>query len=219
MQETIIVTGSNGQLGQSIVTQLLEEGYKVIGIDKKHSSLDTSGYSKFEVDITNEKEISVFFDGLKNDKNIVGLINNAGIAVFSAFEERTYSEIKFVMDVNIAAVILMTQNFMKTFGDYPTSKRVVNIGSIYGKVAPDLTIYGDTPRVSSEIYGMTKAAVINFTQYLASYYRGTNARFNCVSPGGIEANQGDFFKRNYSLKVPLGRMADVSEIAAVICFF
>ena len=35
--------------------------------------------------------------------------------------------------------------------------------------------------MSSEIYGMTKAAIINFTKYLASAYAGCNARFNCVS--------------------------------------
>jgi NAD(P)-dependent dehydrogenase (short-subunit alcohol dehydrogenase family) len=72
--------------------------------------------------------------------------------------------------------------------------------------------------MSSEIYGMTKAAIINFTKYLASFYKDSNARFNCVSPGGIEFNQGPEFKKKYSAKVPLGRMADVKEISEVICF-
>ena len=35
---------------------------------------------------------------------------------------------------------------------------VVNIASIYGLCAPDQKLYEDTPRNSSEIYGMTKAA-------------------------------------------------------------
>lgn len=218
MTETIIVTGSNGQLGQAVVSKLLNQGYKVIGIDKEHSTPKTYGYDQIEMDITKIEEISNFFDALSDNRNIVGLVNNAGVAVFSPFEQRTDIEIKSVVDVNITAVILMTQAFMKSLGDSSPDKRVVNIGSIYGMVAPDLTIYGDTPRVSSEIYGMTKAAIINFTQYLASYYRGHNARFNCVSPGGIEANQGDFFKNNYRKKVPLGRMADAHEVAEVICF-
>jgi NAD(P)-dependent dehydrogenase (short-subunit alcohol dehydrogenase family) len=122
------------------------------------------------------------------------------------------------MDVNIAGTILMTKNFMKAKKGSSLPIRVVNLGSIYGEVAPDLSIYGDTPRMSSEIYGMTKAAIINFTKYLASFYKDSNARFNCVSPGGIEFNQGPEFKKKYSAKVPLGRMADVKEISEVICF-
>jgi NAD(P)-dependent dehydrogenase (short-subunit alcohol dehydrogenase family) len=122
------------------------------------------------------------------------------------------------MDVNIAGTILMTKNFMKINKHSQIPLRVVNLGSIYGEVAPDLSIYGDTPRMSSEVYGMTKAAVINFTKYLASFYKGTNARFNCVSPGGIEFNQGPEFKKKYSAKVPLKRMAKPDEISEVICF-
>jgi NAD(P)-dependent dehydrogenase (short-subunit alcohol dehydrogenase family) len=65
---------------------------------------------------------------------------------------------------------------------------------------------------------MTKAAIINFTKYLASVYQGENARFNCVSPGGIEFQQGSEFKKKYAARVPLGKMADEKEIAEVICF-
>ena len=218
MGKRVILTGSNGQLGKSLTSILLQEGYKVIGLDQNHDDEEVYNYFKFYVDITKEKEVAQFFQKIEYKEEVVGLVNNAGIAVFSPFEDRTYTEIKSVMDVNIAGTILMTKSFMKTLREYPCQKRVVNLGSIYGGFAPDLSIYGDTPRMSSEIYGMTKAAIINFTQYLASHYRGVNATFNCVSPGGIESNQGDFFKRNYAAKVPLGRMANVSEIANVISF-
>lgn len=218
MKNRVVLTGSNGQLGKSLTAILLREGYQVIGIDQHHDDDHVADYIRFRVDITKEEEVAQFFEMMEGKENVVGLVNNAGIAVFSPFEDRTYAEIKSVMDVNIAGTVLMTKYFMKTLQEYSGRKRVVNLGSIYGAVAPDLTIYGDTPRMSSEIYGMTKAAVINFTQYLASYYRGVNATFNCVSPGGIESSQGTFFKRSYSNKVPLGRMASVSEISEVISF-
>ena len=222
MKEKIIVTGSNGQLGTALVIMLVELGYQVIGLDCTHThnhSVDTlAHYKKFNLDITDETAVKEFFDDIADDELVTGLVNNAGTAVFTPFENRTYNEIKTVLDVNIIANIFVTQNFMR-IGDANTyQKRVVNIGSIYGHVAPDLSIYDDTPRMSSEIYGMTKAAVINFTQYLASYYKGINARFNCVSPGGIEFTQGPRFKSNYRKKVPMDRMANVTEIADVICF-
>ena len=218
MKEKIIVTGSNGQLGVALVSMLLKLGYEVIGIDVEHSNIDIFGYKKIDLDITNESSVKRAFDKMLDDDQIVGLVNNAGSAVFSPFEDRTYAEIKKVIDVNIAGTILMTKNFMRVSSNENIEKRIVNLGSIYGHVAPDFTIYGDTPRMSSEVYGMTKAAIINFTQYLASYYKGHNARFNCVSPGGINSTQGLFFKNSYSEKVPLKRMAEVEEVAEVICF-
>ena len=218
MKEKIIVTGSNGQLGTTLVTMLIDLGYVVIGLDRTHSEASLANYVKIDLDITDEIAVKEFFDGIADDELIAGLVNNAGTAVFTPFADRTYNEIKSVLDVNIVAPIFITQQFMRISKENRCQKRVVNIGSIYGHVAPDLTIYGDTPRMSSEIYGMTKAAIINFTQYLASYYKGVNARFNCVSPGGIESSQGPEFKGNYRKKVPMNRMADVAEIAEVICF-
>ena len=220
MKEKIIVTGSNGQLGKTLVYMLLDYGYEIIGIDLEHDTdqKEIPGYSQITLDISNEKSVEAFFKSLDGEDLITGLVNNAGIAVFTSLEDRSYEEIKSVMDVNIAGTILMTKNFMKARKGSSLPTRVVNLGSIYGEVAPDLSIYGDTPRMSSEIYGMTKAAIINFTKYLASFYKDSNARFNCVSPGGIEFNQGAEFKKKYSAKVPLGRMADVKEISEVICF-
>ena len=218
LKEKIIVTGSNGQLGTALVTMLIDYGYVVIGLDCTHSEATLANYIKVNLDITDEIAVKEFFESIVDDELIVGLVNNAGTAVFTPFADRTYSEIKSVLDVNIVATIFITQQFMRIDEEKKRQKRVVNIGSIYGHVAPDLTIYGDTPRMSSEIYGMTKAAIINFTQYLASYYRGENARFNCVSPGGIDSSQGPNFKGNYRKKVPMNRMADVEEIAEVICF-
>lgn len=220
MKEKIIVTGSNGQLGKCLVYMLLDYGYEVIGIDIEHSeeSQEIEGYSFYTLDIKNEDSIESFFSSLAEIESIVGLVNNAATAVFTPFKNRSYEEIKFVMDVNLAGTIMMTKNFMNITESSIHPIRVVNIGSIYGEVAPDLSIYGDTPRMSSEIYGMTKAAIINFTKYLASVYAGGNARFNCVSPGGIEFQQGPEFKKKYAARVPLGKMAKETEIAEVICF-
>ena len=220
MKEKIIVTGSNGQLGRALIDMLIEQKYEVIGIDIDYEDKEeaVSGISKIPLDITCEESVENFFSNFNVSSAPVGLINNAGIAVFSDFEERTYEEIKSVLDVNIFGTINMTKNFMKLNRKSKFPLRVVNLGSIYGEIAPDLNIYGDTPRMSSEIYGMSKAAIINFTKYLASKYKDTNARFNCVSPGGISFNQGPKFIEKYSAKVPLNRMAEVGEIAEVICF-
>ena len=47
-------------------------------------------------------------------------------------------------------------------------------------------------------YAAIKAGVIHMTRYFARYARGTAVRVNCLSPGGIEAQQPESFLRAYA---------------------
>lgn len=219
MRKATIVTGANGQLGRAIINKLISLNKYVIAVDLNFDGFEeNSNVTIYPLDITDEYKVGEFYSSISLNYDLVGLVNNAGVAVFTTFEDRTIDDLKYVFNVNIIGSILMVRSFMKRVHGSEGFKSVVNIASIYGAVAPDLTIYGDTPRMSSEIYGITKAGIINFTQYLASYYRNSGVIFNCVSPGGIERNQGDNFKRLYAKKVPLNRMAKDYEVAEVIAF-
>jgi len=216
----VIVTGVNGQIGSKIAKTMLNEGYYIIGVDYKDSltPINNPNFDFYNIDITSEIEINKFYQLIKNKHKIInGLINNAGSAVFSKFEDRTADELLTVTKTNMFAPILMTQGFIKLAPkDYSAS--IVNLGSIYGVVAPDQSLYEDTPRNSSEIYGMTKAATINLTKYLSVYLSNYKIRCNCVSPGGVLFKQGPKFIKSYSNKVPLNRMANVNEIVSAIIF-
>jgi 3-oxoacyl-[acyl-carrier protein] reductase len=219
MRKATIVTGANGQLGRAIINKLISLKKEVIAVDLNFDGFEENGnVSPYHLDISDEAQVKNFFDSISSNFDLVGLVNNAGVAVFTPFEERSIDELRYVFDINIVGSILMARGFMRRVQDLDGYRSVVNIASIYGAVAPDLTIYGDTPRMSSEIYGITKAGIINFTQYLASYYRNSSVVFNCVSPGGVERNQGDNFKKLYANKVPLNRMAKDFEVAEVIAF-
>ena len=218
--KTVIVTGSSGQLGQAICHKLMRKNNYVVGVDiENNKSTDKMKNFTFKkIDITNKNEVDKLFTEIKNEfKEVYGLINNAGAAVFTPFEDRTLDELLFVSKLNIFAPILMVQGFIKVANKklYPS---IINIASIYGINAPDQSLYTDTPRNSSEIYGMSKAAIINFTKYLSVYLSKYNIRCNCISPGGILFKQGPSFIKNYSKKVPMGRMANVEEILGSINF-
>ena len=62
---------------------------------------------------------------------------------------------------------------------------IINIGSIYGFLSPDFRIYGKNDNYSSEIYGATKAAVIQLTKYYSVILSKYNINVNCLSPGGL----------------------------------
>ena len=208
--KTAIITGSEGQLGKIFAAKLMQLGYEVIGCDLA-DSISRGNY--YQVDITKKSEIESM---LTSCKDIDVLINNAGTSAFTPFEDRSEEEIDIVMDVNIKGTILMTQLVYNNF--FKAKKRgvVINMGSIYGMVSGDMRIYNDGDRRTPEIYGASKAAVINLTKYFAAYMAPDNVRVNCISTGGIFNHQDKDFVEKYSKKVPMDRMGNENELSSTL---
>ena len=210
--ETAILTGSEGQIGQSFVSKLKELNYNVIGIDVVDQVNDDIIY--YRADITKKSDIESVLK--QHNENITVLINNAGISVFSPFEERTEDQIDMVMNVNLKGNILMTQLVYNNYFKVNKNGTIINIGSIYGIVSGDMSIYNEGDRRTSEIYGATKAAVINLTKYFATDMTPNNVSVNCISPGGIYNNQDTEFIEKYSRKVPMNRMGYADELLGAL---
>ncbi len=123
--------------------------------------------------------------------------------------------------VNVSGVFLCSQIFGTVMVEQ-RSGSIINIASTYGIVAPDQTIYknenGEQTFYKSPSYPVTKSAVIGFTKFLASYWGNKNIRVNALSPGGVENNQDEFFKKNYTNKTPLNRMASKEDYKGAIVF-
>jgi len=94
----------------------------------------------------------------------------------------------------------------------------VNISSIYGMVGPTFPIYRGTEMTSPPDYAFSKAGIINFTRYLATYYAQFGIRVNCISPGGYYSGQPDAFVRQYEEHAPLGRMARWNDLKGAAVF-
>jgi len=199
-------------LGQAFARKLLELDYHVIGFDIGAQVNDDIIFC--QVDITKPREIEASLKKLNSGIDV--LINNAGVSVFSPFEERTGEELDFVIDVNLKGTIFMIQAVFNRFFKPQKKGCIVNIGSIYGIVAGDMGIYKEGDRRTPEIYGATKAAVINITKYFATYMAPYNVRVNCISPGGIFNNQDKEFVKKYSLKVPMARMGKEKELLSTL---
>ena len=109
-----ILTGASGNLGKEFLRKLITNDYEVYAVDKDIKSLhEFKHIIPIELDITNEKSVKSFYNDIGE---LDLLINNAGIGVFSSFEERTAEEFKSVTDVNLLGTFLMAQgaiNIMK----------------------------------------------------------------------------------------------------------
>ena len=76
-------------------------------------------------------------------------------------------------------------------------------------------------RRNSEIYGATKAGLIQITKYFSTYSYKHNILVNAIAPGGIfnpKSPQSSKFLKKYSQICPLKRMAETKEVIGAIIY-
>ena len=221
-KKIVLITGVSGQLGEAFAKLYLENGCIVYGVDIKKNKLKNKKYVFLKSDITKKKNISKILNYIiKVHKKIDILINNAAVSYFSELINRNDKEIDKTYEVNLKSVInLITEYFKIHKIKKLKSSRIINIGSIYGVNSPDFKIYSKGDRFSSDIYGATKAGVIQITKYYSVLLAKHNILINTISPGGIKNKkiQNKKFQSKYSKIVPLARMGNVEDLFTALLF-
>lgn len=217
----IIVTGANGQIGGEVSDFLYLQGAIVIATDINVPKDTDYEFLKYNVAKTEDIDSLIGYV-VEKHKKIDGLVNLAYPRTEdwgAKFEEIKLESWKENVDTQMNSVFYICQSALKIMKEQGSGS-IVNIGSIYGVVGNDFTIYEGFGGTSPAAYSAIKGGLINFTRYLASYYGKHNIRVNCVSPGGIlnEAQQHSDFIKRYSEKSPLKRLGKANEIAPPVAF-
>ena len=229
----IVITGAAGLLGSEYADGFCQAGGNVVLADKnfeKCKKLAAKLEKKYGVkplpiklDVTNPNSIKKMVAHItKKFSKIDVLVNNAiypeiGKIKKTKFEDFPLDIWKKGIDVNLTGMFLCSQQIGEIMKKQKNGV-IINISSIYGIKGPDQRIYGKTKIIKSALYATTKGAVINFTKYLASYWNRTGIRVNTLSLGGVEENQDRNFKKKYSDKTMIGRMAKKDEYVGALLF-
>jgi gluconate 5-dehydrogenase len=100
--------------------------------------------------------------------------------------------------------------------------KIINVSSMYGVVAPDFSIYDNSPRfLNPPHYGAAKAGLVQLTKYYASYLGKYNINVNAVSPGPFPSDsvQKDVgFIKKLQSKTALKRIGKPSDLGGVFTF-
>lgn len=223
-----IVTGGAGRLGSEMCRGLAEQGAHVVVASRRLEACEAVAAEcsaagpralPIRVDVTEEEQIGKMTERVISEFGRIDiLINNASGMVLKPFEDLTAADWDFSLRAGVTAAAMCSQ----AAGKYMVAQKkgsIINIGSIYGVVAPDMKNYGTHMEMASPAtYGGGKGGLVQLTRYLAGYWGKFNVRTNMISPGGIFANQPAEFVNNYLAKVPLGRMGTPDDVKGVAVF-
>ena len=208
--DVAVVTGALGNLGPVWCAALEGAGMDVVRIDIR------AGDGVEQADVTDRAALTAILDRIPTPRV---LVNNAGIdqppdpAGTGAPSDEEFLR---VLDVNARGTFVASQVFGSAMREAGGGS-IVNIGSLYASISPDPTLYDHIPGfVKPAAYGASKAGVVQLTRWLARHL--APVRVNALSPGGVRGGQDDEFLRKYCARVPLGRMAEPSDLTGPLLF-
>ena len=217
MSKLALVTGAARGIGLATTNRFLEEGWKVVMIDRDDEELrkvSKSMVNAFAItaDISQEDEVRDFIRRIDEEFGALDVVvNNAGVADFGPMEETGFDRWRTVMETNLDGTFLVSQeaiSLLKVKGG-----AIVNIASISGLRASTLRT----------AYGTSKAAVIQLTLQQAAELGEFGIRSNCVCPGPVRTKLAMAVHTQdiidaYHDAIPLNRYGSEDEIANAIFF-
>lgn len=214
----VVITGGASGIGAATVQRFLEEGARVVVIDRdeaggqalrqKHPNLA----AVINADVSDAESVDAAFKQI--DELLGGVdvtINNAGISLRHNFMDITPAEWRKVLSVDLDGVFFVAQQSARRMLA-GAGGVIINMGSTSG--INGYPLYAD--------YNAAKAGVIELTRTMALELAPT-IRVIAVCPGYVwtamqEAEYTPEMKAAVDAKIPLRRHATPGEIAALFAF-
>ena len=244
--KTVVLTGASGFLGRTFVKALLTNGARVVALGRSERlvreaenwarDFGSNKISVHRVDMYNIPELVEVLDRIvAEEDSIDALVNNAHeLGPGTGFNVQEGTLESATLDVwmrNLTGGVYWAALTTQKVGAKMKQQRsgsIINISTMYALVAPRPQLYAGTNFINPPGYSASKAALLSFTRYVASFWGSFGIRANAILPGpfsntedvgGANAVQEDdpFLSRLKSYTC-IGRVGKPKELAGALLF-
>ncbi|MCY1703054.1 3-oxoacyl-[acyl-carrier-protein] reductase [Deinococcus sp. SL84] len=217
-----LVTGSSRGLGRAMALKLAADGYAV-AVHYGRGQEQAEGVAEqiraaggqaqtFGADLSDPANAAALVEQVIKDMGGLDvLVNNAGITRDGLAVRMKDEDWHAVIQTNLSSAFAASRAAIKHMMRAKTG-RIINITSV-------VALSGNPGQAN---YVASKAGLIGLTKALAKEYGGRGITVNAVAPGFIEsdmtADLGSDLRAEYERNIPLGRMGQPEEVAALIAF-
>ena len=211
-----LVTGAGKGIGRETVKALVECGAEVVALSRTQSDLDSlsselPGITALCVDL---RKLDETLEVAQSLGPIHLLVNNAGVTELQSFLDVTQDAFEYVMDINVKAVLFVSQVVAKGMVERGQGGSIVNISSQSSICAlPNHTVYC-----------ASKGALDMLSAVMGLELGAHGVRVNTVHPTVVMTDMGkkawsDPKKAGDMLsKIPMGKFAEVEDVVNAILF-
>ena len=222
--KTALVTGAGKGIGRACAIALAEAGADLIIISRTQKDLDKvskiikkfrSKCITYVCDVTNYAQIKNF---ISKQRKIDILVNNAGTNIPEHFTKVQKKNIEYMVEINTIATFhlaqLCTLKMLETRNRKKIGGSIINMSSQMAHVGGPIR----------SVYNMTKSGLEGLTKGMSIDLAKNNIRVNTVCPTFVVTPMTKKFLKNKKFKnnmlknIPLGRFADVSDVATTVAF-
>jgi len=219
--QVALVTGASRGIGQAIAEALGAENATVIG-----TATTAAGATKISdwfaqagikgrgmmLDVADAESIAQCMKQVSDEFGSPDiLVNNAGITRDSLLMMMKQDQWDDIINTNLGSVFRMTKSAIRPMMK-KRSGRIISISSVVGS----------TGNPGQTNYAAAKAGLVGFSKSLAREIGSRNITVNTVAPGFIDTDMtrklGDEQRAALTAQIPLGRLGNPEEVAAVVLF-
>lgn len=214
-EKTAIVTGGSRGIGRAICDFLRRLGCNVIAtvttVNKKGFPAKRR-WRYLQLDLLDPKSVRSFIKTIKKLDHIDVLINNAGINIIEPIDKLKRDNWDKILQVNLTGPMLLTKEVSSIMKKKKKGK-ILNVSSIWGVISKE----------KRDAYCASKTGLIGLTRAMALDLAPYNILVNALCPGFTmtELTESTLSKSEIDClanQIPLGRLADVEEMARTAVF-
>ena len=200
-KKTVVLTGASGFLGSTFAETLLENGARVIALGRSErldkqlanwkSNFGPDLVTGYRFDMGNAEKLNSVLDEITAQEDRIDVVvNNAHeMGSLTGFNTENGSLENSTLEQwsrNLTGGVVWPFITIQKLGlkmKQQNSGSIINISTMYALVAPSPDLYEGTEFSNPPGYSASKAAMLSFTRYVASFWGKHGVRANAILPG------------------------------------